>query len=492
VATSAEIAALADLLAKIRTDRVRIVRELLDMEPHPGQERWLKRRQDPENFDDDGDAPAEAALVTGNRWGKSHVAAADIIVACATLDGWTPQMYAQQLRKRQPYQALNCSVTADQANLVWYKAYAMLQGDRASWLVDDVKFTPFPTIKFRSGAIFQARSTAGNGHHLLGHDYDYVNWDEAAYEPNFEQVRDNVLRMRLVDRGGKLNYTSTGNGRNAFGRYFLTGLSTAPKRDKQLYSQSGSTLENPNVDHKRLEQLAARMSEQKRRQNINGEIVDGGGDYFPAEDLQAALETGEGELDLNDLWRELAVDDEDMVAWAQLFPNPAAPDQPWRLRYPSHRYIHAWDLADKRDWTVGSTWDLTTPRATMVEFERFHKRGWDHVYARIRDRHRRYGGNTYLDLTGVGDVVGENLADIGAEGVNFAGKGKKDGLLENWRVLINLRQVRWPAIGPWVDEHSWYARDDEGLVKDCVMSGAIAGWFMRRSAAANAPASAYR
>jgi hypothetical protein len=217
------------------------------------------------------------------------------------------------------------------------------------------------------------------------------------------------------------------------------------------------------------------------------------GDFFEGIDLAAATETFDGEIDLSAITR-IFVDDEGVTALARLYPNPAAPDHEWRLQFPSHRYIHAWDLADKRDWTVGSTWDLTTKRATRVEYERFQKRGWSYVYERIRDRQRRYGGKTYLDLTGVGDPVGEELSDIGAEGINFA--GKKNALLENWRMLLSTRQVRWPEIteapDPWADEHGWYSREDDGIVTDCVMSGAIAGWFMRRSAAANAPASAYR
>jgi hypothetical protein len=479
---SQALGAFGNELRAYRHDPDGFARNILDIDPHEGQTRWLNNS-----------AASENILVTGNRWGKSQTAAMKRIWKCIYRKGWTPEIRAAQERKHELYRSRNVAMTAYQAGLVWHKAFAMLQGPKASWLVKDVKWTPFPTIEFVTGAIFDARSTAREGVHLLGDSIDDLNWDEAAFETHFVQIRDNVLRMRLVDRRGKLDYTSTGNGRNEFGRYFLDAMA---HKESALgaYAQTGPSYENPYVPHDQLDLNAKRMSDQKRRQNINGEIVDGGGDFFAAEDLEIARTTLAGELDLNDesVFKVLAVDDEDIIAWVQLFPNPAAPDQPWRLRYPSHRYIHGWDLADKRDWTVGSTWDLSTPRATLVEFERFHKRGWDHVYARIRDRQRRYGGNTYLDLTGVGDVVGDQLSDIGAEGINFA--GKKEQLLEGWRILINLRQVRWPEITPWVDEHSWYTgpKTDAKLIKDCVMSGAVAGWFMRRGVMTNAPASAYR
>ncbi len=470
-------------LGKYRLDPDGFVREILEMEPHPGQRRWLRRAYHPEN-----------ALTTGNRWGKSTGAAAKIIFKAATRSGWSREIAAAQHRKHEFYRSVNIGPTADQAKIVWLKAFGLLQNKTASWLVKDVKLTPFPCITLMTGATIEARSTARDGQYLLGHSFDHVNWDEAALETRFEHVRDNVIRMRLVDRSGILDYTTTGQGRNEYGRYFLRGLEG---KEKILYAQSGSSFENPNIPRADLERNAARMSDALRQQNIEGGIIDAGGDFFDADDLATARTTfvdANGtpiEEDLDDALQVLAVDEDNMCAWAELYPSPLAPELPWRLRFPSHRYIHAWDLADKSDWTVGTTWDLSTKRATMVEFERFHKRGWEFVYSRIRDRHRRYRGNTYLDLTGVGDPVGEQLGDIGAEGIIFTGPAK-DAMLEHWKMLINLRQVRWPTILPWVDEHGWYKRPDKGLIKDCVMSGAIAGWFMRKSIVGQAPASAYR
>ncbi|TAM90622.1 hypothetical protein EPN42_05625 [bacterium] len=457
-------------IRRYRGDKPGFSSEFLGLDPHPGQRRWLENA-----------TAAEDALVTGNRWGKSHIAAAQAIYACLYRPTWTPKIRAQAKRSSQVFYALNASITADQSKIVWYKAHAMLQGPKISWVVRDVKMTPFPTIIFANGSVFEARSTTRDGHHLLGHDYDFVNWDEAAYEKRFEVILDNVLRMRLVDRGGMLHFTSTGNGRNAFGRYFLTGLPGA-KKDPELYSQTGATWENPHVDQERLAKNAARMSERMRQQNIEGAIVDSGGDFFSIEDLDGCHDET-----LDEQLRVLAYDDEDVEAWAQLWPDP---EVPWRLRYGSHRYVHGWDLADKRDWTVGITLDVSTTPQTVVEFERFHRLGWEHVYARIRDRHHRYGGVTAIDNTGLGDVVESDLADVRPVGVNFAG-GRKDALLTNLQTALALRAIRWPLIKPMVDELGFYQRDDEGLVKDCVMSLAVAAWAARR-AVGNVPASTIR
>lgn len=452
-------------LATYRTDPVGFCRNILGFLPHAGQARWLINSVMDEN-----------ALTTGNRYGKTDVAAAKRIWKCVFKIGWTAERARLQAEKRGAYQSLNVAPTADQAQLVFHKAFAMLQRGKASWLVKDTKMTPFPTITFVNGAVFQARSTAGDGRHLLGHDYDDVNWDEAAYETRFQQILDNVLRMRLVDRAGKLDFTSTGNGKNAYGELFLSGLSGG-NATGHLYSQSGSTRENPHIDQKRVDALAARMSERMRAQNIDGRIVEGGGSFFELADIAAC----EDALLNEDL--VFTLDDDQQHASAEVFVRTeGGVKRSWRDAYPSHRYIHGWDLADKKDFTVGWTLDLSTKPFTVVEFERFHQRGWDYNYSRIRARDRKYGTRkaTKIDSTGLGDVVENELKDLDVEGVNFGG-GRKDPLLANLQSALSLRDIRMPMLQVAHNELAFYERDDEKLVQDCVMALGVALWFAKRS-----------
>ncbi len=210
-----------------------------------------------------------------------------------------------------------------------------------------------------------------------------------------------------------------------------------------------------------------------------------GWNFFPPEDLRIATDP-----ELTSLLVINAVDDDDLVAWAELLPERALT---WARRYTTHRYVHAWDLADKSDYVVGTTWDVSTmPRATMIEFERFRRKGWAFNKARIRARHQKYNTMlTGIDSTGVGDAILDDLSDIRAEGMNFAGGRKAEGL-GVWQRLINLQQVRWPHIGPWLEEHASYHVEDKDLVQDCVMSGVVFAWFMRSGIMLPVPASAYR
>jgi len=456
---SQRLSAFAQSLRAYRDDPVAFARSVLGVDPHEGQQSWLNNSRSIEN-----------ALVTGNRFGKSYAAAIKIIWKCVYKSGWNKKTAAEMAAKHEVFHAINVSITADQARLVWTKAHSMLQNAKASWLVSDVIMSPFPKMRFVTGAMFEARSTARDGEHLLGNSFDFVNWDEAAFEKKFLRVRDNVLRMRVVDRAGTIDYTSTGNGRNDFGLYYLKGLEG---KDPDLYSQTGSSFENPHIDADRLRKNVERMSAKMRAQNIDGAIIDGGGDYFSPEDLEVAYDAS-----LDTMLKEI-FDDEGMTAWAELFVE----GESWRDAYPSHKYVSGWDLADKQDWTVGTTWDVTAEPITLVEFERFHRKGWEHVYDRMRARDAKYGPrSTKFDSTGVGDVVADAVRDISAEGINFAGN-RKDAMLTNVQSMLSLREVRWPNIRVFRSELAFYEREDVSLVTDCVMSAAVALWFCKRQVA---------
>jgi hypothetical protein len=460
----AALSRFAEQLKAHRDDPIWFCRNVLGRDPHEGQQRWLT-----------GSVKDENMVVTGNRWGKSEIAAAKRIWKCATRQGWSPEIRRRMAMMHQPYHAINIAMTADQSRLVWFKAHAMLQNPKAAWLVKQIKMTPFPRIEFINGAVFEARSTSNNGERLLGNVYDDINWDEAAYEKRFSYILDNVLRMRVLDRAGTIDYTSTGNGRNEFGLQFLRGLEG---KDPDLYCQTGPTWENPYVDHIRLEKTAARMPERMRRQNIGGEIVEGGGTFFPGVDIDAAVDP---DLDV----RVLEWDEEDQEARAIVYVDGDGNGNggiEWIAKYPSHQYVDGWDLADKKDWAVGTTWDVTVRPHTMVEFERFRRVGWSNVWSRARVRNAKYRSKTWVDSTGVGDVAMDELVDIGVEGVNFSGRGKKDAILGNLQSLLSCRELRVPPLRVWETEMRWYEREDEDLITDCVMSTAVAGVGMKHGA----------
>ena len=161
-------------------DPVYFARAFLNLNPHPGQIGWLINSTGIEN-----------ALITGNRWGKSHIQAVKLLhralfqirpTSC-DIDGY--------------YRCANVSITQDQAGIVFAKMIQLIDRSKPlKALLKGIKQTPFPHIIFKNGSEIWARSTQNRGEYLLGHDFDYINFDEAAYEPFGEWVVDAVIKLR--------------------------------------------------------------------------------------------------------------------------------------------------------------------------------------------------------------------------------------------------------------------------------------------------------
>jgi hypothetical protein len=90
-------------------DPVFFAREFLEIEPHPGQIRWLLNSTRPENL-----------LHTGNRWGKSTAQAIKVIHRCLF------KVRNPIFDRAGKYQAVNCSITLDQARIIFNTAKGLI------------------------------------------------------------------------------------------------------------------------------------------------------------------------------------------------------------------------------------------------------------------------------------------------------------------------------------------------------------------------------
>ncbi len=385
------------------TDPVLFAREFLEIEPHPGQVTWLTNATKPENL-----------LCTGNRWGKSLVQAVKIIHRCV----FRVRKLKYDLSSH--YTAVNASITLDQAKIIFLNVLRLIKGKPfLELLVDRLRWTPYPQLYFINGSVFTARSTQNRGEHLLGNDYDFFNLDEAAFELHPEYVLDEVIAMRLADREGMLDLTSTPKGKNWF---YVKSLELS-RRHESAYVQTGSTLENPHVSRQYVERKMRTLSETRVAQNILGEFVDTGEEIISEDLIQTAIALSTG---------------------------LARPRE-------GHRYCHGWDLARKITHTVGVTIDVTSKPYQVVAIERFQGRDWNSVFAAVRKKHRDYGGQILLDSTGLGDVVLSQLKDVGAEGYNFgsgAGKAKIE-LLVNLQLMHERRDIAYPCYEQLAADELW-------------------------------------
>jgi hypothetical protein len=415
-------------------DPVLFAREFLEIEPHPGQVKWLQNSTRPEN-----------ALHTGNRWGKSLVQAVKILYRCLfTIRG-------PQFSQADKYEAVNASITLDQAKIIFENVVRLVRSNpRLEGLVKDVKFTPFPHIVFGNDAVFWARSTQRRGEYLLGRDYDYFNFDEVAFEPHPEYVVNQVIMMRLADRAGMLDYTSTPKGKN----WFYRKCCELGKNPDVGYVQNGDSRENPHISREYLDRKLKSMSPGKVEQNIKGLFVDDASQVIKEEFIRNAMTSSTG---------------------------LSKPVQ-------GHRYCHGWDLARKRTFTVGVTLDITHRPYQVVVLDRF-QREWKDVYTAIRTRQKEYGGEVIVDSTGLGDVVISELRDIRPHGFNFGERGgrAKSELIANLEKMHALGQVAYPYIEQIQEDGELWALQDElrnfywdkNSECDAVMALALALWLVR-------------
>ncbi len=426
------------------TDPAMFCREILEFEPHEGQQRWLENSTKPQNL-----------LVTGNRWGKSKIQAAK------SLHRAIFRIRSRRYDHINRYRAMNISITQDQSNIIFNNILALIRGTKLiELLVDNITHTPFPTLVFGNGAEITARTSQNRGEYILGNDYDYINFDEVAFELHPEYVVEEVLTMRLADRCGMLDLVSTPCGRNWFFKKY-----NALKSDvSNGYTQGGSTFENPHISRKFLDDRVRTLSAQRIEQNIRGMFVDSGNEILNEAAIQLALSRATG-----------------------LCP-----------RQVDHRYVTGWDLARKLTHTVGATLDVTTKPYQLVKIERFQKRDWPCVYEAIRQRKREYGGDTIIDSTGLGDVVISELVDIAPIGFVFTTRSKAE-LLTHLQSKFEAGHIAVPFCETGAGESGYWSLIDElrevNWVQnehcDAVMAIALALWAAK-SATSKTPIPGFR
>jgi hypothetical protein len=425
---------------------------------HKGQVRWLTSANQPVNV-----------LIPGNRFGKSVVEAMRHIHHCVFKVG------IENPKRSTPYETISVSVSADQAEIVFNEAKTLLSAPQAKPLVKRIYATPFPRIVFYNGSVMHCRSAHDDGKYIDGHAYRLVSIDEAGWLKNeLKKLMNGVIIMRLAG-GGMIDLIGTPKGYTDLYWYANRGLRGVPG----YYTQRGSIYDNPYLsaeDLKVRDELLAQADPRLREQVLYGAFVSDTGMAFTQDQLDQAFQQG----------------------------LPAHQDY-----VPEHRYIQAWDLGRRTDWTVGVTFDVTNPDVwTMVDFVRLNKVPWEHIYDLIRRKSVEYRVQMpIIDATGPGgDVIEEELTKRGV----FVDPAKTETLqaktdlintlqtaMDHRRRAIGVRTVldeagfprqvpdmdppggdwgllRMPPIPQLLDEFGGYELMDKKLVQDCVMAVALA------------------
>lgn len=403
---------------------------------------------------------------------------------------------AQYAHLTNEYTALNLSLTIDMAKIVtdYTLRFALDSRMFRRFIVEsEIKTAPFPLIPIgtpktqRTNAFrseIWARSSAKDARYLLGRKFDLVNYDECARDPRGDKILDEVLRMRLADRNGRLDMTSTAAGRNWFYLAYRRGLED--KNHLQYWSMTGSSYDNPHISAKRVKQNEAVMSEQWKLQNIFGGFADYANVFYRPQ-IEAMYS---------------AVDYPICTDITKLDTLRIEPDG---------QYILAIDWALKRDATVMIVARIDDKRTDEFGDDSFRESypivfcqgftvkssgerySWDELKTFAVRLHKRFNSaSTLFDSTGLaGEVIYQELLTFGfreeqLSGYDFAGGNSqaKDHLIMVAQQALQNETFKFPFVpmtSELVDQLLMYDRDDKLLPTDYVFAFCLLAERLRRT-----------
>jgi len=440
------VPAFREIFERGRYDIAQFARDFCDVELHDGQKKWVSEKP----------WAAQRVLACGNRWGKTTVSSVKI-----RHHGLYQTRLAKYRHETHSYRACALSLTLDMARICWDKCYydGLAHPLYSRFIVEkECKLTPFPQMVVGDGtrgpgafrSEIWARTTARDASYLAGHTFDYVAWDECSREPKGNKIRQDVLLMRLPDRDGRLDCTSTGNGRNWYCNHYQETLEKHNKGSALEFAMTGSSLDNPYISRQAVERARERMSPALVRQNILGGFSQTGA-VFPIDQVGACYE------DIN-----------------YSFPEPPRKDA---------EYIGAADFGRLRDETVVLIARTDCSPAKLVNvYVAGNESNWRDIFGSVAELHRDYYQCPMLgDATSMGgDVILDTLTDpegqyrVRMKGHQVGGsKVRRDQLILRGQRAVQAREIVWPYVPrlqELVDQLQYFDADAKNAADDYVMA----------------------
>jgi len=404
-----------DMIRKGFLDPVYFAEEILEAELHEDQKKCLRQMRLKEH----------TGITCGNRWGKGDLVAIYTSYICA----YKPVIPKFKNKK---ISVLNTSISQDQANIVFDKFNEhYLDKPKFSWMIKDIKKSPFPNIKFKNNMEWWFRNASQNGKYLEGRSYLYANFDEADLQTEFETFINDILWPRLWDYGGWLSWTTTPRRGKKNAYKVWNELQKETKRNKNVTIFNGDSRKNTFLHPSAIEKMN-KLPDRLLNKNVlglyedsDGQISNDHADY--CEYIATGLEN-----------------------------NPT----------PRRKYLNIWDFARSSTFNVGITLDITDEIVQLVSWERAQDKGnrnkkyWKMVIEKVNKRHKKWRGRTICDATGLGDVVCSSLS-IPHLPLKLVGK-IRDEIIEEGLSAVQLGNVGLPLddVHHVIDQRYWCLRDE--------------------------------
>lgn len=378
--------------------------------------------------------------VAGRRFGKSLTTLADVLHECAT-------------KKCQCWYITAPSI--DQAKIYFAEMEQLLGNPKLpfSLMVPAKKFkwSPFPEVELINGSKIMARSTARDGTYLRGKGADGIIITEAAFIK--DRVYTDVIRAMVLDRKGSIRAETTPNGNQGYVyQLFKQGQSDA---DSNGYYRSfhATAYDNNRLDKAEIDRIKLEIPEIAFRVEYLAEFIDDDTAVFPWSVLQEIFED---------------------------YTPKAAP-------IVGHQYTIGVDLAKYQDYTVVTVLDVTQPPFPLVEWHRYQGKLYGDIVDQVNGLQQKYKALVYLDATGVGDPVSEQVRNC--QPFVFTQRSREE-LISNLIVQVEQKRLLLPAGNTALrDELRFFQRVRHGMnvrpeapsgcFDDAVMSLALACWAVR-------------
>lgn len=373
--------------------------------------------------------------VAGRRFGKSATTLIDVTHACAT-------------RPRQIWYVVAPSI--DQAKIYFHELERRANENAllSVLLKDGIKWSPWPEVELINGSKIMGRSVARDGVYLRGKGADGIAVTEAAFVK--DKVFHEVIRAMVLDRKGVIRLESTPNGHNYFFKLYQDGLSDSTGYYRSFHA---TCYDNPRLDPDELERIRRETPELAWRIEYLAEFVEDDTFIFP--------------------WSVLA----------EVFDDYEPQKEPAN----GHRYAIGVDLAKYQDYTVIIVLDITRAPFKLAEWHRYQGKLYADVAAHVNELQEKYRARVYLDATGVGDPVAEQIRNC--EPFVFSERSRQE-LISNLVVLIQQKKLSLPASWTVLRDELRYFRNvrrgtrirpeaAEGYHDDTVMALALACWGVK-------------
>ncbi len=405
-------------------DIVYFHKKILQRDLHNGQAKCLKNMMLKDSF-----------IKCGNRYGKGDIGLA--YLAWIAFYKPVPKQF-----KNRHIDILNTSISQDQANIIFNKFQQNLTDvDTFSWMIKDIKKSPFPNIEFKNDVTWWFRNASQNGKYLEGQSYFHINFDESDLQDNYQKFVSEILSPRVWDFGGNLSHMTTPRrGTTNSCKVYMEMKKESERGNKEIYIHNGDSRENKFLHKKAIDKMN-NLPKRLFNKNVLGEYSDSGGE-ISNELIDVAEKTGVGIKEERD---------------------------------PGYTYVSGWDLARSSTYCCGATLriplntDFSVEKIQLVSLERFEDHGsknrkyWKKVENQIRARHEKWGGETVIDKTGVGDVVYSYIEDIDPIGINLAtARGKlRQSIIDEGIALFENEILGIPKdIEQVTDDEVWMLRDE--------------------------------